>query len=71
MCRQFPEQCHGFFGPGSDKKTNTSANCRLEIAEGSRGARWYWRRGRAFFRTTCSSSSVLVTHAHSGGPASN
>jgi hypothetical protein len=49
-CGQFPEQCHGFFGPGSDKKTNTSANCRLEIAEGSRGARSYWRRGRAFFQ---------------------
>jgi len=49
-CEQFPEQCHGFYGPGSDKKTNTSANCRLGIAEGSRGARSYWRRGRAFFQ---------------------
>ena len=49
-CGQFPEQCHGFYGPGSDKKTNTSANCRLGIAEGSRGARSYWRRGRAFFQ---------------------
>lgn len=49
-CGQFPGKCHGFYGPGSDKKTNTSANCRLEIAEGSRGARSYWRRGRAFFQ---------------------
>jgi hypothetical protein len=49
-CGQFPEQCHGFYGPGSDKKTNTSANCRLGIAEGSRGARSYWRRGRVFFQ---------------------
>jgi hypothetical protein len=49
-CGQFPEQCHGFYGPGSDKKTNTSANCRLGIAERSRGARSYWRRGRAFFQ---------------------
>jgi restriction endonuclease-like protein len=49
-CGQFPAQCHGFYGPGSDKKTNTSANCRLETAEGGRGARSYWRRGRAFFQ---------------------
>lgn len=49
-CGQFPEQCHGFYGPGSDKKTRTSANCRLETADGSRGARSYWRRGRAFFQ---------------------
>ncbi len=49
-CGQFPKQCHGFYGPGSDKKTRTSANCRLEIADGSRGARSYWRRGRAFFQ---------------------
>jgi hypothetical protein len=49
-CGQFPNQCHGFYGPGSDKKTRTSANCRLETADGSRGARSYWQRGRAFFQ---------------------
>lgn len=49
-CGQFPDQCYGFYGPGSDKKTRTPANCRLETADGSRGARSYWRRGRAFFQ---------------------
>jgi len=49
-CGQFPDYCHGFYGPGSDKKTGTSANCRLEMPDGSRGARSYWRRGRAFFQ---------------------
>jgi hypothetical protein len=49
-CSQFPGHCRGFYGPGSDKKTATSANCRLEVPEGDRGARSYWRLGRAFFR---------------------
>jgi len=56
-CAQFPGQCDGFYGPGSDRKTGTSANCRLETADGSRGARSYWRRGRAFFR-----DDVFVEH---------
>lgn len=49
-CGQFPDHCHGFYGPGSDKKMGTSASCRLDISDGSRGARSYWRRGRAFFQ---------------------
>jgi hypothetical protein len=49
-CSQFPKKCDGFHGPGSDRKTATSGNCRLEVAEGSRGGRLYWQRGRTFFR---------------------
>jgi hypothetical protein len=49
-CGQFPDRCHGFYGPGSDKKTRTSSNCRLETADGGRGARSYWQRGKAFFQ---------------------
>lgn len=49
-CSQFPANCSGFYGPGSDKKGVTSASCRLELPEGDRGARSYWQRGREFFR---------------------
>jgi hypothetical protein len=49
-CSQFPEKCGGFHGPGSDLKTGTDADCRLEVPDGARGARSYWRKGRAFFR---------------------
>lgn len=50
-CSQFRrEHCRGFYGPGSDRKTGTSASCRLEVPDGTRGARSYWRKGRAFFR---------------------
>lgn len=49
-CSQFPKNCRGFYGPGSDSKTGTAAHCRLEVPDGQRGARSYWRKGRPFFR---------------------
>lgn len=49
-CSQFPKNCGGYYGPGSDLKTGTMANCRLEVADGSRGARSYWRKGKSRFR---------------------
>ena len=49
-CSQVPKNCRGYYGPGSDIKTNTAANCRLEVPEGTRGARSYWRRGKEFFQ---------------------
>lgn len=58
-CSQFPRQCRGLYGPGSDLKTGTLANCRLEVPDGARGARSYWRKGRAFFR-----DDVFATQAH-------
>lgn len=42
--------CAGYYGPGSDLKTNTNAWCRLEIWDGDRSPRTYWTLGRAFFR---------------------
>ncbi|MGE3885834.1 MAG: hypothetical protein AB7H81_05350 [Vicinamibacterales bacterium] len=49
-CSQFPKHCGGHYGPGSDLKTGTASNCRLEVADGARGARSYWRKGRSLFR---------------------
>lgn len=49
-CSQYPKQCGGYYGPGSDLKTGTSAHCRLEVADGARGARSYWRKGRPLFQ---------------------
>lgn len=49
-CSQFPGNCGGYYGPGSDLKTGTAASCRLEVADGARGARSYWRKGRSWFR---------------------
>ena len=49
-CSQFPKNCGGHYGPGSDLKTGTAAKCRLEVADGARGARSYWRKGRSQFR---------------------
>lgn len=43
-CSQVPKNCRGHYGPGSDIKTNTAANCRLEVPEA------YWRRGKQFFQ---------------------
>ena len=42
--------CSGFYGPGSDYKTETDASCRLAIADGTRSARRYWQVGRSYFR---------------------
>ncbi len=49
-CSQVPRNCRGHYGPASDIKTNTAANCRLEVPDGTRGARSYWRRGKQFFQ---------------------
>lgn len=49
-CSQFPNNCAGHYGPGSDLKTGTAANCRLEVADGARGARSYFRKGRSKFQ---------------------
>jgi hypothetical protein len=48
-CSQFPKKCGGYYGPGSDLKTGTVSNCRLEVADGRRGARSYWRKGKSRF----------------------
>jgi hypothetical protein len=58
-CSQFrKDHCRGFYGPGSDRKTETKANCRLEVADGSRGARSYWKKGQPFFRNEVFASQV-------------
>lgn len=49
-CSQWPKKCHGFYGPGSDKQTNTQAWCRLEIWDGDRSPRYYWSLGKSFFQ---------------------
>lgn len=49
-CSQYPKQCGGYYGPGSDLKTGTAAHCRLEVADGARGARSYWRKGCPLFQ---------------------
>ncbi len=41
--------CAGYYGPGSDLKTRSNANCRLEIPDGKRGARRYWDLGQRYF----------------------
>jgi hypothetical protein len=57
-CSQFPKNCGGHYGPGSDLKTGTTANCRLEIADGARGARSYWRKGKSRFRESVFATQV-------------
>lgn len=42
-------RCAGFHGPKSDRKTGTPSHCRLEIQDGRRDPRKYWRLGRAYF----------------------
>jgi hypothetical protein len=44
-----PKKCLGFFGPGSDAKTHTTAACRLQVAEGTRTARLYWKLAEHYF----------------------
>lgn len=49
-CSQFNNgDCAGFHGPNSDRKTGTSAHCRLEIQDGKRDPRRYWQLGRTYF----------------------
>ncbi len=43
--------CAGYHGPGSDKKTGTSAWCRLEGWEATRSPRLYWSIGKSYFRS--------------------
>ena len=57
-CSQFPKNCGGYYGPGSDLKTSTAANCRLEVADGTRGARSYWRKGKSRFRESVFATQV-------------
>ena len=42
-------KCAGYYGRGSDLKTRSEANCRLEIKDRSRGPRRYWNIGKAYF----------------------
>ncbi|MCY3732931.1 MAG: hypothetical protein OXG42_01495, partial [Chloroflexi bacterium] len=50
-CGQFGKgDCAGFYGPGSDLKTQSSAWCRLESWEGDRSPRTYWSLGKEYFR---------------------
>jgi hypothetical protein len=57
-CSQFPKNCGGYYGLGSDLKTSTAANCRLEVADGTRGARSYWRKGKSRFRESVFATQV-------------
>ena len=57
-CSQFPKHCGGYYGAGSDLKTRTMANCRLEVADGTRGARSYWRKGKSRFRESVFATQV-------------
>jgi hypothetical protein len=57
-CSQFPKNCGGYYGAGSDLKTSTAASCRLEVADGSRGARSYWRKGKSRFRESVFATQV-------------
>jgi hypothetical protein len=47
--KQDTPNCAGYYGPGSDLKTASAANCRLEIQDGTRGPRRYWSLGRKYF----------------------
>jgi hypothetical protein len=49
-CGQVPDACRGFYGPGSDRATGTSAPCRLAVREGRREARGYWDVAAGLFR---------------------
>ena len=50
-CSQFSRgDCAGFYGPGSDLKTQSSAWCRLESWEGDRSPRTYWSLAKEYFR---------------------
>jgi hypothetical protein len=44
--------CAGHYGPESDKKTGTKSHCRLEVQDGKRDPRNYWRLGRRYFKDT-------------------
>jgi hypothetical protein len=57
-CSQFPKNCGGYYGAGSDLKTGTMANCRLEVTDGSRGARSYWRKGKSRFRESVFATQI-------------
>jgi hypothetical protein len=46
---QSTPSCAGYYGRGSDLKTRGTTNCRLEIRDGTRGARRYWELGRKYF----------------------
>jgi hypothetical protein len=52
-CRQAVSgACRGFYGPGSDRRTQSAASCRLTVAEGRRRPRRYWELGARYFRPT-------------------
>lgn len=44
------KHCAGFYGSGSDRRTGSSAWCRLENREGARTPRLYWALGKRYFR---------------------
>ena len=57
-CSQFPESCRGFYGPGSDRKSESAAPCRLGVADGRRQAWRYWTvAGRLFRPATLQASA--------------
>jgi hypothetical protein len=41
-CSQFPTNCSGRYESGSDKKTMTTAPCRLQVQDNKRTPRQYW-----------------------------
>ena len=41
--------CLGYYGPGSDAKTRGGEWCRLNVADGGRTARSYWKLANGFF----------------------
>ena len=52
-CSQFGNgSCAGFYGPGSDARTQSQAWYRLETWENDRSPRAYWALGRENFRPT-------------------
>lgn len=60
--------CAGHHGPGSDLKTQTTADCRLEVWDGNRSPRLYWVLGRQYFRPTTRVSQKPKKTCPFGGP---
>lgn len=48
-CGQFPGECAGFHGEGSDLAGRSSCSCRLAVPEGARAARRYWDVAQRLF----------------------
>lgn len=48
-CGQFPGDCAGYYGAGSDLAGGTAARCRLATPDGARAARRYWEVAAGLF----------------------